>query len=191
MTLENLGKTDSSKSWEGLDTGEMSCYWITSHPFTNSQGSPLIKRRDIFLRKLQSSTEEEEPKNQGWWWDLRIWIKQGNELYFAKYWGFHNDDLNYSGNNIIERYRTIWRSKNWKVWSTFVNCQLVNMFAPIENCLHLDSVYNAFNFLTRFILKTFSYQGLFRRAGQKQILSVNPSCLYFELTRNVALQTFK
>ena len=110
LTLENLSKTDSSKSWEGLDTGEIPCYRITSHPFTNSQGSPLIKRRDIFLRKIQFSTEEEEPKNQGWWWDLRIWIKQGNELYFAKYWGFHNDDLNYSGNNIIERYRTIWRS---------------------------------------------------------------------------------
>ena len=60
-----------------------------------------------------------------------------------------------------------------------------------ENFLYLDSVYNHFNFLTAFLLKTFSYWDLFCRAGQKQILSVNPPSLYFELTRNIALQTFK
>ena len=77
-----------------------------------------------------------------------------------------------------------------KVLST---CKLTTsqyvLLLVFENFLDLDSV-EAFNSIIRILLKTFSYQGLFL-PGQKQILSVNPSCLYFELTRNIPVQTFK
>ena len=110
----------------------------------------------MFPCKISKYQRVKERRSLSWPFQFRkstLSVEQGNELYFTKYWGFH-DDLNYSGNNIIGRYTTTKELKlDRKVWST---CKLTAskyvFFFVFENFLVLDSV-NAFNFLIMILLE--------------------------------------